>query len=224
MLELIGSSEAPKRRGPKRNQGQKLADRIEDLPADKLPAYWTDALPELRTRYRDLCAYLGMYIDPATGLATVDHWKPKSKHQRLAYEWDNFRLAAHQVNVDKGDHEDVLDPFEIEDGWFVLDLLTFEVDAAECLPEGTRAAVRATRDRLKLNDPTYCQSRGRYHDFYFGLHTDADDPIEPLPLGWLSRHCPFVARELSRQGRLRAGDALPDPPVTPAKEAAVEQA
>ncbi|WP_437678872.1 hypothetical protein [Sorangium sp. So ce131] len=46
LLELIGSPEAPKRRGKKR---EKLADRIEDLPADALPAYWRDALPDLRT-------------------------------------------------------------------------------------------------------------------------------------------------------------------------------
>lgn len=207
LLELIGSPEAPKRRGPKR---RKLADRIKDLCADDLPAFWTAALPDLRAAYRDICAYLGMYIDPATGLATVDHFKPKSRYQRLAYEWSNLRLAAHQVNTDKDNYEDVLDPFQIQDGWFVLDLLTFKVDAAEELDEHTRKAVLATVDRLKLNDPTYCAARARYHDLYHGLKTEPEDPDEPLPLKWLLRHCPFVARELHRQGRLRPGDTIVD--------------
>jgi hypothetical protein len=216
LLELIGSPDAPKHRGRARD---KLADRIEDLPGRALPDFWTAALPSLRTSYHDICAYLGMYIDPATGAATVDHFKPKSKYPELAYEWDNFRFAARQPNSDKGDHEDVLDPFEVQDGWFVLDLLTFEVDAAPGLAPATRDAVLATRRRLKLNEPTYCQARRRYNDLYHGLKTEPDDPDEPLPLSWLLRRCPFVALELHRQGRLRAGDTIKT--VARAAEAAV---
>ncbi|WP_441291365.1 hypothetical protein ACSRUE_13635 [Sorangium sp. KYC3313] len=70
LKELIGSTEAPRRPGPRR---EKLTDRIEDIPSGALPPFWVQALPELRAAYRDICAYLGMYIDPATGLATVDH-------------------------------------------------------------------------------------------------------------------------------------------------------
>jgi hypothetical protein len=209
LLELIHSPEAPTRRGPKRNKGKKAADRIEDLPVDLLPNEWTKALKALRESYKHTCAYLGMRIDPATGLATVDHFKPKSKHQRLAYEWSNFRLAAHQLNVDKGDHEDVLDPFAIQHGWFVLDLLTFEVGPAEELDPATRDKVMATRDRLKLNEATYCEARARSHDLYLGLKTAPDDPDEPLPLAWLLQECPFVAHELRRQQRLRPGDTFP---------------
>ncbi|WP_437575492.1 hypothetical protein [Sorangium sp. So ce887] len=203
LAELIGSAEAPTRRGPKR---AKLADRVEDIPSEALPAFWTEALPALRAVYRNICAYLGMYIEPATGLATVDHFKPKSNHKALAYEWSNFRLASHQINTSKGNHEDVLDPFEIEDGWFVIDLGTFKVEPAEGLDADLRAAVIATRDRLGLNSPTFCASRARYHDLYHGLKTDPDDPDEPLPLAWVRRECPFVAHELHRQGRLRPVD------------------
>ncbi|WP_437829658.1 hypothetical protein [Sorangium sp. So ce1153] len=203
LQELIGSAEAPRRRGPRR---AKVAERVENIPSEALPPFWTEALPELRAAYRDICAYLGMYIDPATGLATVDHFKPKSNHQALAYEWSNFRLASHQINTNKDSHEDVLDPFEIQDGWFVIDLGTFKVEPAEGLDDGLRAAVIATRDRLGLNSPTFCASRARYHDLYHGLRTDPDDPEEPLPLAWIRRYCPFVAHELRRQDRLRPAD------------------
>ncbi|WP_437315121.1 hypothetical protein [Sorangium sp. So ce385] len=205
LQELIGSAEAPRRRGRPR---AKLAEKVEDIPSEALPPLWTEALPALRAAYRDICAYLGMYIDPATGLATVDHFKPKSKpsHRALAYEWSNFRLASHQINTNKGDHEDVLDPFEIQDGWFVIDLGTFKVEPGEGLDDDLRAAVIATRDRLGLNSPTFCASRERYHDLYLGLQTAPDDPDEPLPLAWIRRHCPFMAHELERQGRLRPSD------------------
>ncbi|AUX25667.1 uncharacterized protein SOCEGT47_062160 [Sorangium cellulosum] len=49
-------------------------------------------------------------------------------------------------------------------------------------------------------------SEARYHDLYLGLKTDPDDPDEPLPLAWIRRHCPFMAHELERQGRLRPAD------------------
>lgn len=203
LKELLGSTEAPRRRGPRR---EKLAEGIEDIPSEALPPFWVQALPELRAAYRGICAYLGMYIDPATGLATVDHFKPKSNHKALAYEWSNFRLASHQIDTNKGYHEDVLDPFEIQDGWFVIDLGTFKVEPADSLNDDLRAAVIATRDRLGLNSPTFCASRARYHDLYLGLRTDPDDPEEPLPLAWIRRHCPFMAHELHRQGRLRPAD------------------
>jgi 5-methylcytosine-specific restriction endonuclease McrA len=210
LLELIGSPDAPRRRGRPRNRGENPVTRVEDLSSDLLPDIWTEALPDLRKAYRDICAYLGMYIDRATGLATVDHFVPKSKNQALAYEWTNFRLAAHQVNANKGDHEDVLDPFEIKNGVFVLDLGTFKIEPADGLSEEVRKAVIATRERLKLNDPTFCAARARYHDLYHGLKTEPDDPDEPLPYAWLVRNCPFVAYELRRQGRLRGADGASD--------------
>src|SRR5690606_18223088 len=95
-----------------------VAARIEDIPMEHLPTFWRRALADLRRAYGDTCAYLGMHIHPATGAATVDHFQPKSKHPAAAYEWTNFRLAAQQVNTNKGEHEDVLDPFQIENGWF----------------------------------------------------------------------------------------------------------
>lgn len=204
LLELIGSSEAPKRPGPKRT---KVADRIEDIPAAKLPKFWRKSLGDLRAAYGDTCAYLGMRIHPSTGAATVDHFLPKSEHQDLAYEWSNFRLASQQVNTNKNEHEDVLDPFEIEDGWFELGVGDFKVRPSPELDGELRTKVEATIERLKLNEPTFCESRREYHDRYHGLGEPvAGRPEEPVPLAWLERECPYVAAELRRQQRLRFRD------------------
>ncbi|MCK6527597.1 hypothetical protein L6R50_08550 [Myxococcota bacterium] len=181
-----------------------MATTIDAIPVENLPTFWTRALPELRRRYGNVCGYLGMRIHEATGAATVDHFVPKSRDRRLAYEWSNFRLAAAQVNTNKGDHEDVLDPFEVQDHWFTLDVASFEIAPADDLEAEVRAKVEATISRLGLNDPVFCDARAEYHDRYHGLRTDPDDPPEPWPLSWLACECPLVARQLRRQGRLRA--------------------
>lgn len=169
-----------------------------------LPTHWRRCLPQLRAAYDDTCACLGMRIHPATGAATVDHFVPKSKTPKLAYEWSNFRLAAQAMNTNKGAHRDVLDPFVIQDGWFVLDVGTFKVLPGPGLGAARRKQIRETIDRLKLNDATFCQAREEYHDRYLGLA----EPVrgaerEPLPFSWLRAECPFVASELARLGRLR---------------------
>lgn len=86
LRELCGDPQAPKRRGRRRPV---VARRVEDLPASSLPTYRTRALPILRSAYGSVCAYLGLWIDEATGWATVDQFRPKSKHPALAYTWSN---------------------------------------------------------------------------------------------------------------------------------------
>lgn len=202
LLELIGSDEAPKRRGPKR---AKVADRVEDIPVDKLPPDWRAAIPMLQQAYAHTCAYLGLRIDPAMGHPTVDHFVPQVVDRRLAYDWDNFRLATGQMNTNKGAHRDVLDPFVIQDGWFQLDFGTYFV-----VPGNTgsppKTSIEATIRRLKLNDPVFVDKRRDCVDRYLGNPTDDEADPTPWPLTWLEREAPFVAAELRRQQRLRPED------------------
>lgn len=193
--ELTGAP-APTRPGPKRKA---VGTRVEDIPASELrkKALWQEVIPDLRRAYRDICAYLAMRIHPATGAATVDHFVPLDDAPQLAYEWSNYRLCSAQVNTNKKNHRDVLDPFLVGQGWFALDIGTFEVVPGPDLSSDVLEEVEATIARLKLNEPTFVQARAEYHDRYLGL-VDA-----PLPLEWLEAECPFVANEMKRQGRLR---------------------
>lgn len=63
------------------------------------------------------------------------------------------------MNARKRDFEDVLDPFEIEDGWFVLDLSMLQIKPAEHLDAAMRARVEATIERLGLNDQECIDAR-----------------------------------------------------------------
>ena len=203
LLELIGDPNAPPRPGRRRPV---VARSIETIPADRLPSFWRKALPVLRKAYGHKCAYLGLRIHPATGAAEVDHFLPKSKHQNLAYCWDNFRLSCKLANANKDDHEDILDPFVIAHGLFSLNLFSGEVEIG---PRATnpdiRERVNATIKRLKLNiEPTFVAARKDYIDRHFGIGNLASlIPQPPMDFLSLEFEAPFVAAEIDRQGKKR---------------------
>jgi hypothetical protein len=161
-------------------------------------SYWRKVVATLHDVYGGICAYSCHWIPHDTGGKTVEHFRPKSLYPQEAYEWSNYRLVCATLNGRKGDYEGVLDPFEIEDGWFVLDFPSMLVKPAADLEAGLRAKVLATRNRLKLNDDESCvKARLRYVRLY----------CEMRNLPYLHREAPFIAREIERQ---RLVDTLPD--------------
>ena len=151
--------------------------------------YWRDCLDDLYCCYDGVCAYLGLRLNRYQGI-TVDHFRPKSRYPELAYEWSNYRLASSLMNARKRDSVDVLDPFEVEDGWFRLHLMTGTLYPAPELPETRKAQIRQTIDRLKLNDPNLCRTR-----------CDCLDAFAATP-EMLKQMAPVVYREALRQGVL----------------------
>ncbi|QRN96882.1 hypothetical protein JRI60_49275 [Archangium violaceum] len=160
-------------------------------PEGELRPHWRQCLTQLWKAYRGVCAYSATYIPPGTGARSVDHFLPKSKRRDLAYEWRNYRLACDLMNARKNNFEDVLDPFEVQDGWFTLELSTLHVAPGEGLDEELRTRVQATIDRLRLNDSEFTQQR----EEYFKLWQERS-----LHFGFFVKHCPFLAKELLRQG------------------------
>lgn len=151
--------------------------------------FWSRAAAELHAAYSGVCAYTAVYL-PQQG--SIDHFKPKSTHPQLAYEWSNFRLASGRINSTKGNKADVLDPFEIEDDWFHLDIPECLMRANPALPKETRVRVNATINSLRLNaDDHYAQDRCAI------LMEYASGEIS---LGFLQRRYPFLAKEIVRQG------------------------
>ena len=189
LAELAGEKNLPKRKGRPRKA---IADSREAIPADKFPPYWTNTLPELREAYKHICCYVSIYIEPITGAASVDHMLPKSLSWRDAYEWQNYRLACSLMNSRKNDFRDVLDPFEIGDGWFQLELVGYQVIPRVGLDPEVEQRVQATIDRLRLNDWDCLKSREDYAANYFGKDISFD---------YLRRRSPFLAGEIERQGR-----------------------
>lgn len=193
IAELVGEP-TKSRRGPKRKNTWPTRDAI---PAEAFPPYWRDVLPDMLAAYNHLCAYLALYIHPATGNATVDHVIPKSKAWDRVYEWSNYRLASGLINSKKSDFDLALDPFAIEGDWFELELVEFQVIPGMTLSDAKRLEVAATIETLGLNRRDCCVERRRYAEWYLSGEVD---------LQHLERCAPFVARELRRQGGLARGE------------------
>lgn len=157
-----------------------------------LAPYWREVLDDLYYLYGGYCSYSSVRFELAPGGMSVDHFVAKSKLAGRAYEWDNYRLACVRLNSKKGVISDVLDPFEVEDGWFQLDLFTGKIHANDNLDSGYIISINNTIDKLYLNSPIFCSLRRRIIIEYI-LHGERE----------LLRHQSlFIYFEMERQGYL----------------------
>ncbi|MCP4663974.1 MAG: hypothetical protein GY856_51990 [bacterium] len=158
--------------------------------------YWRKILPALYEAYHRICAYSCHWIPPDTGGRSVEHFLPKTKYPDRAYEWSNYRLVCLTLNGRKGDHEDVLDPFVVEDGWFVLDFPSLQIKPSADLDMPSRRRVQTTIERLCLNDEGTCL---RNRSYYIRDYCQGE-----INFSHLRRCAPFVAMELERQKLVEA--------------------
>lgn len=190
--EMVGRPPRLAHTGPR---CRRIAEREENIPPEKFPPYWRDALPDLVNRYERRCAFLALYLEHATGNPSVDHMLPKSRQWDLVYEWMNYRLCAASLNARKKDMIGLIDPFECQRGWFALELVAFQVTLGPGAPASHSAALEATLELV--NVPECCKAREEYVTNYDKGH---------IHLKYLEHRAPFVAEELRRQGRLRLED------------------
>ena len=156
----------------------------------KTCSFWKLAAKEVYEAYSRVCAYTCRYIQDSNG--TIDHFLSKSAHPQLAYEWSNYRLCLHRVNGHKGASTNILDPFAVKLGWFVLDFPSCLVRAGLGLDEPTRDSVNATIRGLKLNeDDSFVQDRSDNMMMF---------AQQEVALGYLKKYRPFLAAEVERQG------------------------
>jgi hypothetical protein len=150
-------------------------------------AFWKAALPWLKTAHGNICAFSSLWIP---GQCSVDHFEPKSVRPDLAYEWSNYRLATDRINNNKADSTRVLDPFQIQNGWFALDLANLYVGPGDGLAPNIRDQVEETITILRLNDDVWVEIRFEVlRDFLNGT----------VALDFLQRRYPFIAAEVARQ-------------------------
>lgn len=154
-------------------------------------SYWRRILPHLHDSYRGICAYSCHWIPYDTGADTVEHFRPKDLYPSEAYEWDNYRLVCATLNGRKGTREDILDPFQIQNGWFIIDFPSLQVKPAEGLGEAITRSIEMTIELLGLNDRGTCwKSRAKYIESYCR---------GKVTFEYLQDEAPFIALELERQ-------------------------
>jgi hypothetical protein len=153
--------------------------------------YWREVGSELHGAYGGICAYSCHWIPYDTGAETVEHFQPKDIYPAEPYEWRNYRLVCATLNGRKGVHEDVLDPFLIQNGWFVIDFPSMLVTPNANLTPPDSEVVQRTINRLGLNDEGTClKSRVQWLRDYCSNEISFD---------YLRRNAPFIVAELERQ-------------------------
>ena len=171
-------------------------------------AYWTKIIPDLYAAYGGICQFSCHWIPRDTGSINVEHFNPKSKFPKLAYEWTNYRLMCGTLNGRKKDYQDVLDPFTINDDMFIIDFPSLLVKPGGGLKAADKTKVNKTIARLRLNDAGTC-----LHAREHWIRSYCENNIT---FAYLKGKAPFLARELERQSLVdRIKTIMPYGPVTP---------
>jgi len=155
----------------------------------KLNPLWGPFRSHLAEGFRDLCAYSAMH-EP---VGCVDHYLSSKKHRHLAYEWSNYRFSSEWINKSKQAADDeVLDPHEVEDGWFEILLPSLQLVLTDAVPPARRARAANTLDRLHLRDDERVL---RQRQAWYQLYRDGE-----LTLDGLRRMAPLIARAVEKSG------------------------
>ncbi len=152
-------------------------------------AYWTQwepCAPAVAQMFAERCGYLATVLTPGCG--HVDHFvswkscKEQNKHH-LAYEWTNYRWLHPQLNSSKQGVE-LVDPFEVEDEWFDLEIFTLNlvVHWDKIQDAAVRGRVKATVERLGLIDGARAIKlrEGALQLYQKGLRIEAVEGLAPL--------------------------------------------
>ncbi len=171
-------------------KGEKFLAQHPEAKGSALEAYWRSIIPDLYTAYSKICAYSCHWIPEDTGWNTVEHFRPKDLYPEEAYCWANYRLVCGRLNGRKGIHEDVLDPFTLQEGWFTIHFPSLQLIPGRHLAKDDVQKVKQTIDRLNLNDATCIDSRKGWLESYL---------LKRCNIQLLEERAPFLAKELNRQ-------------------------
>lgn len=141
---------------------------------------WSRFKPALADGFGDRCGYGAMY-EP---VGTVDHHLSFARSPSLAYEWSNYRFVSQWINASKQTADDgILDPFEVGEGWFVIELPSLVLRPTDAIPSALRARAAYTIERLHLrDDPRVLRQRLKWWRLYREGRIDLDGLREVAPL------------------------------------------
>lgn len=160
---------------------------LQEHPEGRLRPLWARARRDLHREYSSICAYTCQLVVGGE----VDHFLPASKRRDLAYEWSNYRLSCSLANRTKGAKVGLVDPFDVEQGWFAMTLPQCDIVSGPNVPEDRAGQVQATIAALNLN----CE---QLVEWRHGVMVEFRDGH--VSLDHLRRCYPFHAVELERQG------------------------
>jgi hypothetical protein len=166
-----------------RQRGRRwLAENPGKSPKD----LWSPFREVLRNGFKGLCGYSAMY----ESYGTVDHFRSIHRDRSLAYEWSNYRFASAWINSSKQARE-VLDPYEVGDGWFEIELPSLQLVVTNKVPPHARALAEETLRCLPLVDDERIL---RQRQEWYAMYQEGE-----ISLDGLRRKAPLIAAAVEKQ-------------------------
>lgn len=162
---------------------------LEEHPTGRPKDLWSPFKSLLAQGFGQLCAYSAMY-EP---VGTTDHFVSCDEDRSRAYDWSNYRFASGWINSSKNalKSADILDPFEVQDGWFEILLPSLQLVATAAVPPALRDRAAFVLKRLHLRDDERVlrQRREWYRMYQAG----------ELTLEGLRKKAPLIAAAIVKQ-------------------------
>jgi len=158
-------------------------------------SYWKRIHDDIYNLYDGICSYCASWTprnaQPTNpNYTSVDHFIPKAVSPALAYEWSNYRLCRARLNANKDSNLDIVDPFHVQNGWFIIDFTSFLIIPNSNIQNITRTRVVQSIDILGLNDNDMLEQR---------LDVIYKYSIDEINMNELLTTYPFIAAEIMRQ-------------------------
>ena len=167
-----------------RKPGQEwlLANPTAERPRD----FWGPFREALAEGVKHLCSYAAMF-DPN---GTMDHFLPFKTHPEQAYEWSNYRYATGWVNSSKKIRV-ALDPHEVKEGWFEIQIPSMHLVATDRIPPDIRARISAPNGLIDwLNGERFKRVRTTWYNQYL---------TKKMSLEALREYAPLIAKAIEAQ-------------------------
>lgn len=195
MIKVIFQPEPHDFKNKVENPGNQWLNKHPDKPSTKARPYWRRCLPDLHRLYNGICAYHAWFIEYGNaGDWSVDHFIPKELSRDRIYTWSNYRFCRLNANSAKG-IKTIMDPFDVKDDLFVLNLSTGEISVNTDSQFNTdnKQLAETTISELNLNDESLKKRRAK----------DYSNCIQnKINIEYLKEINPFVWYEANRQGLL----------------------
>lgn len=172
--------------------GKEYVEKLEENPAYRFQWKQIEGervnhklLPLLKEITANHCSFCdGFPMGEGVIKETIEHFRPKSKHPLLAYQWENLFLACHFCQ-EKGDNfdEKLLKPDDVAydfERYFTFNFRTFDIEVRqdEDILEEDKERAEITLEMYNLNYTGRSKARERtFKQYYNTLETNrnADD-------------------------------------------------
>jgi hypothetical protein len=163
---------------------------LESHPTGRPKDYWSSFRDiYLRNGFNKRCGYGAMYLHKGT----VDHFVSCNENRNLAYEWSNYRYIDGSINSRKQaiKYKDILDPFEVQEGWFEILLPSLQLVLTDKVPPQHKKRAQNTIERLCLVD----------HESILKVRAEWLQMYEEgcLPFDGLSEIAPLIAQAIQKR-------------------------